>query len=82
MQEHILKKETFTKWRSLLAVYHALGAKERKILGDVFIKMDWPPVLEGIRKADGLIIGSPNYLGDVRAVAAILHCCPRNVAEP
>lgn len=27
VQERILKKETFTKWRSLLAVYHALGVK-------------------------------------------------------
>ena len=68
-----MKKETFTKWRSLLAVYHALGAKERRILGDVFIKMDWPPVLEGIRKADGLIIGSPNYLGDVSAAFRSLY---------
>ena len=31
------------------------------------------PVLEGIRHADGLIIGTPNYLGDVSAVFRALY---------
>ena len=41
------------------------GCKLPQSLGKCICKDGLAPVLEAIRNADGLIIGSPNYLGDV-----------------
>ena len=43
------------------------GFKRPDNLGRCICKDGLAPVLEAIRNADGLIIGSPNYLGDVTA---------------
>ena len=43
------------------------GCKLPDNLGKCICKDGLAPVLEAIRNADGLIIGSPNYLGDVTA---------------
>ena len=43
------------------------GCKLPEHLGKCICKDGLAPVLEEIRNADGLIIGSPNYLGDVTA---------------
>ena len=43
------------------------GRKLPQSLGKCVCKDGLAPVLEAIRNADGLIIGSPNYLGDVTA---------------
>ena len=43
------------------------GCKLPDNLGKCIYKDGLNPVLEAIRNADGLIIGSPNYLGDVTA---------------
>lgn len=43
------------------------GCKLPDNLGRCICKDGLAPVLEAIRNADGLIIGSPNYLGDVTA---------------
>ena len=43
------------------------GCKLPENLGKCICKDGLAPVLEAIRNADGLIIGSPNYLGDVTA---------------
>ena len=43
------------------------GCKLPENLGKCICKDGLAPVLEAVRKADGLIIGSPNYLGDVTA---------------
>lgn len=43
------------------------GCKLTDNLGKCVCKDGLAPVLDAIRKADGLIIGSPNYLGDVSA---------------
>lgn len=43
------------------------GCKLPENLGKCICKDGLAPVLEEIRNADGLIIGSPNYLGDVTA---------------
>jgi len=43
------------------------GCKLPDNLGKCICKDGLAPVLEEIRNADGLIIGSPNYLGDVTA---------------
>ena len=43
------------------------GCKLPEHLGKCICKDGLAPVLEAIRSADGLIIGSPNYLGDVTA---------------
>jgi len=43
------------------------GCKLPEHLGECVYKDGLTPVLEEIRNADGLIIGTPNYLGDVSA---------------
>ena len=43
------------------------GCKLPDNLGKCICKDGLAPVLEAIRNADGLIIGSPNYLGDMTA---------------
>ena len=43
------------------------GCKLPENLGKCIYKDGLAPVLEAIRNADGLILGSPNYLGDVTA---------------
>jgi len=43
------------------------GCKLPDNLGECIYKDGLAPVLEAIRNADGLIIGSPNYLGDMTA---------------
>ena len=43
------------------------GCKLPENLGKCICKDGLTPVLEKIRDADGLIIGSPNYLGDMSA---------------
>ncbi len=43
------------------------GCKLPENLGKCICKDGLAPVLDAIRSADGLIIGSPNYLGDVTA---------------
>ena len=43
------------------------GCKLQENLGKCICKDGLAPVLEAIRNADGLIIGTPNYLGDVSA---------------
>ena len=43
------------------------GCKLPENLGKCICKDGLSPVLEAIRNADGLIIGSPNYLGDMTA---------------
>lgn len=49
------------------------GCKREKNLGQCIYKDGLAPVLEEIRKADGLIIGSPNYLGDFSAAFRSLY---------
>ena len=43
------------------------GCKLPQSLGKCVCRDGLTPVLEAIRNADGLIIGSPNYLGDMSA---------------
>ena len=43
------------------------GCKLPQSLGQCICRDGLTPVLEAIRNADGLIIGSPNYLGDMTA---------------
>ena len=56
------------------------GCKLPQSLGKCICKDGLAPVLEEIRNADGLVIGSPNYLGDVtagfRAAAFGFQCRP------
>lgn len=57
----LYKQEKFTGCIS------CFGCKLPDNLGQCICKDGLAPVLEVIRNADGLIIGSPNYLGDVTA---------------
>ena len=53
--------------------FTGFGCKREKNLGQCIYKDGLAPVLEEIRKADGLIIGSPNYLGDFSAAFRSLY---------
>lgn len=49
------------------------GCKREKFKGHCICKDGLTPVLDAIRSSDGLIIGSPNYLGDVTASFRALY---------
>ena len=58
----LYKLERFT------ACISCFGCKRAPNEGKCVYKDGLKPVLDAIREADGLIIGTPNYLGDVSAV--------------
>ena len=49
------------------------GCKKEKFKGHCICRDGLTPVLDAIRQADGLIIGSPNYLGDLTASFRALY---------
>jgi len=49
------------------------GCKKEKFKGHCICRDGLTPVLDAIRGADGLIIGSPNYLGDLTASFRALY---------
>lgn len=49
------------------------GCKKEKFAGHCVCRDGLTPVLDAIRESDGLIIGSPNYLGDVTASFRALY---------
>ena len=49
------------------------GCKQEKNKGHCICRDGLTPVLDAIREADGLIIGSPNYLGDMSASFRALY---------
>lgn len=49
------------------------GCKKEKFKGQCIRKDGLTPVLDAIREADGLIIGSPNYLGELTASFRALY---------
>lgn len=49
------------------------GCKLPEHLGQCIYQDGLSPVLERIRHADGLILGSPNYLGDITAGLRALY---------
>lgn len=49
------------------------GCKREKNKGKCICKDGLTPVLDAIREADGLIIGSPNYLGELSAAFRALY---------
>ena len=49
------------------------GCKKEKFKGHCVCKDGLTPVLDAIREADGLIIGSPNYLGELTASFRALY---------
>lgn len=70
------------------------GCKREKNKGHCICRDGLTPILDAIRQADGLIIGSPNYLGEMTASFRALYerlvfqnltynrenpCCNRNV---
>lgn len=69
---HIEKRDLYTM-EKFTGCISCFGCKREKNLGRCIYKDGLAPVLEGIRKADGLIIGSPNYLGDVSAAFRSLY---------
>ncbi len=49
------------------------GCKKEKFKGHCICKDGLTPVLDAIRESDGLIIGSPNYLGELTASFRALY---------
>ena len=49
------------------------GCKKEKFAGHCICRDGLTPVLDAIRESDGLIIGSPNYLGDATASFRALY---------
>ena len=49
------------------------GCKKEKFKGHCICKDGLTPVLDAIRESDGLIIGSPNYLGELSASFRALY---------
>lgn len=49
------------------------GCKKEKFKGHCICRDGLTPVLDAIRESDGLIIGSPNYLGDLTASFRALY---------
>ena len=49
------------------------GCKREKFKGHCICRDGLTPVLDAIREADGLIIGSPNYLGDLTSSFRALY---------
>ena len=49
------------------------GCKKEKFKGQCICRDGLTPVLDAIREADGLIIGSPNYLGELTASFRALY---------
>lgn len=49
------------------------GCKKEKFKGHCICRDGLTPVLDAIREADGLIIGSPNYLGDLSSSFRALY---------
>jgi len=66
-KEHGAEVEVFDlyKLEQFAGCVSCFGCKLPQNLGKCICKDGLTPVLEAIRNADGLIIGSPNYLGDV-----------------
>ena len=69
---HIEKIDLY-KMEKFTGCISCFGCKREKNLGQCIYKDGLAPVLEEIRKADGLIIGSPNYLGDFSAAFRSLY---------
>ena len=68
-----IKKTDLYKIEKFTGCISCFGCKREKNLGQCIYKDGLAPVLEEIRKADGLIIGSPNYLGDFSAAFRSLY---------
>ena len=68
-----LSCSTSTGSPSLRAASRASGASATRTGGVCVCKDGLTPVLDAIREADGLILGSPNYLGNVSAATRALY---------
>ena len=68
-----IKKTDLYKIEKFTGCISCFGCKREKNPGQRIYKDGLAPVLEEIRKADGLIIGSPNYLGDFSAAFRSLY---------
>ena len=53
------------------------GCKKEKNKGHCICRDGLTPVLDAIREADGLIIGSPNYLGDLTSSFRVMSMFPK-----
>lgn len=68
-----IKKTDLYKIEKFTGCISCFGCKREKNLGQCIYNDGLAPVLEEIRKADGLIIGSTNYLGDFSAAFRSLY---------
>ena len=68
----IIKFDLF-KLEKYTGCISCFGCKREKLKGHCICKDGLTPVLDAIRKADGLIIGSPNYLSEMTASFRALY---------
>ena len=68
-EEHGAETQVFDlyKLEKFTGCVSCFGCKLPQNLGKCICRDGLAPVLDAIRNADGLIIGSPNYLGDITA---------------
>ncbi|MBQ1448208.1 MAG: flavodoxin family protein, partial [Erysipelotrichaceae bacterium] len=61
----IVKRFDLFRLAKFTGCVSCFGCKKEQFKGHCICKGGLTPVLDAIRQADGLIIGSPNYLGDL-----------------
>ena len=69
----VVEKFDLFKLEKYTGCISCFGCKKEKFKGHCICRDGLTPVLDAIREADGLIIGSPNYLGELSASFRALY---------
>jgi multimeric flavodoxin WrbA len=69
----VIEKYDLYRLEKYTGCISCFGCKREKNKGHCICRDGLTPVLDAIRKADGLIIGSPNYLGEMSASFRALY---------
>jgi multimeric flavodoxin WrbA len=69
----IVKRFDLFRLTKFTGCVSCFGCKKEQFKGHCICKDGLTPVLDAIRQADGLIIGSPNYLGDLTSSFKALY---------
>ncbi len=69
----VVKKFDLFKLEKYTGCISCFGCKKEKFKGHCICRDGLTPVLDAIREADGLIIGSPNYLSELSASFRALY---------
>ena len=72
-QGAVVRKFDLFRLEKYTGCISCFGCKKEKFKGRCICKDGLAPVLDAIRESDGLIIGSPNYLGELTASFRALY---------